>query len=639
MFKDSLIRQTTGDKKNPFRYFSKQELKELFTLEDTHSSSTQLQLQSLHSSVCRSDPELQCHISALKGINVFGVSRHDLLFSNEEHEDTLQDEETHYIEQRVQKAQELVQAESQLHSLMTDNVNQNTEPAWLRLSRQQGPYQHTAMGDGKTTPPCHNLSPPAVVDLTQSRSDEMEMSVDGGIQLKDECVIDLSPQVRENGFVGRVFKSIDEEQSLIVEEQSDDILTHSNHIIHISPLKQSDLSVALLETESTIPEVSLGSHEACVKADSDASKALLGVGLDSSTDSKAETDLSKSVVGVGSSLNPDSTTKELQEPESFQGNFNLKLEDSAELLSEDKQEDFDQEDVEISTGGEDFQLQMDDTREKIEECNFDSVKEKSLDESLLWFIKKKKPRVIYDSEEDGQEEEEAEKPVLASSPLASSFTGLGCSTPKSALYNGTNRRCSMNISIASRRSLVESLLQDMEEDMEEEEEPEMGKQPEDEGSSEGAELNHASEVTEVISLTSFVYMREVSGTYDNESLLEETEPSGETLNSEQSQCEEEQVCEEEEEGGDVKGFTDESTDVELASSEVLDQCAPSEVQNPNYVEHPEESFDSLVSSGRCCLADGRKQEALDFFLKAIDINSGDSEIQLLIIQLYRHLSQ
>ncbi|KAK2816729.1 hypothetical protein Q7C36_023000 [Tachysurus vachellii] len=634
VFKDSLIRQTTGDKKNPFRYFSKQELKELFTLEDTHSSSTQLQLQSLHSSVCRSDPELQCYISALKAMNVFGVSRHDLLFSNEEHEESLQDEETHYIEQRVQKAQELVQAESQLHSLMTDNVNQNTEPAWLRLSRQQGPYQHTAIGGGKTTPPCYNLSPPAIVDLTQSRSDEMEMSVDGGMQLKDECVIDLSPQVRENSFVGQVFKSVDEEQSLIVEEQSDDVLTHSNQIIHISPLKQSDLSVALLETESTIPKtLSLSSHEACVKADSYVSKALLGVGLDSSTDSKAETDLSKSVVGVESSLNPDSTSNELQESESFQGNFNLKLEDSAELLSEDKQEDFDQEDVEISTGGEDFQLQMDDTREKMEECNFDSVKKKSLDESPLWFIKKKKARVIYDSEEDGQEEEEAEKPALASSPLASSFTGLGCSTPKSALYNGTNRRCSMNISIASRRSLVESLLQDMEEEdeEEEEEEPEVGKQPEDEGSSEGAELNHASEV---------------SGTYDDESLLEETEPneisltsfvcvepSGETLNSEQSQCEEE------EEGDVVKGFTDESTDVELASSEVLDQCAPSEVQNPNYVEHPEESFDSLVSSGRRCLADGRKQEALDFFLKAIDINSGDSEIQLLIIQLYRHLSQ
>uniref|UniRef100_A0A7M4ET24 DNA excision repair protein ERCC-6-like n=1 Tax=Crocodylus porosus TaxID=8502 RepID=A0A7M4ET24_CROPO len=44
VFKDSLIRQTTGDTKNPFRYFTKQELRELFTLENTRISATQVQL-------------------------------------------------------------------------------------------------------------------------------------------------------------------------------------------------------------------------------------------------------------------------------------------------------------------------------------------------------------------------------------------------------------------------------------------------------------------------------------------------------------------------------------------------------------------------------------------------------------------
>ncbi|KAB5515413.1 hypothetical protein PHYPO_G00250030 [Pangasianodon hypophthalmus] len=640
VFKDSLIRQTTGDKKNPFRYFTKHELKELFTLEDTHSSSTQLQLQSLHSSVCRADPELQCHISALKGMNMFGVSRHDLLFSNEEDEETLQDEETHYIDQRVQKAQELVQAESQLHSLMIDSVNQNTEPAWLRQSRQRGPDQrgpdqHMAMGDGKTTPPCHNLSPPAVVDLTQSGSDELEMmSVDGEMQVKDERVIDLSTQVIEDRFIEQVFKSINDEQSLIIEEKSHHTPSHSNQIIHISPFKQSDPSVALLGMESKIPEalseVELDSPKACVEADSDVFNALLGVGLDSSIAPMAKSDLSKSMVGV------ESDSKELMGAESFQGNFNLQLEDSAELLSEDRQEEVDQEEAELSTGGEDFQLQMDDTRERINESNYDSMRQKSVvstsaDESLLWPRKKKKLRVIYDSEEEGHEEAEVEKPVLASSPLSGSFMGLGSSTPKSMLNNGTNRRCSMNTSTASRLSLVESLLQDMEE---EEEEPDEGEEPEDkpeeEGSSEGVVLSQVSEA---------------SGTYADESVLEEAEPSGETLNSEHmSECEEEECeeeeeeCEEDKEGDGVKGFTDESTDVELASSEVLDQCAHTEELSPNDVKHPEETFDSLVHSGKRCLAEGRKQEALDFFLKAIDINTGDTEIQLLIIQLYRHLS-
>ncbi|TUR04356.1 DNA excision repair protein ERCC-6-like [Bagarius yarrelli] len=169
--KDSLIRQTTGDKKNPFRYFTKQELKELFTLEDTHSSSTQLQLQSLHLSACRTDPELQ------------GRGEH-------------------YIE-RVYKKRRRVQAESQLQSLMTDSVNQNSEPAWLRLSRQQD----------KTPSHRHELSPPGVVDLTQSGSDELEMmSTDGGIQGKDESVIDLSTHETEDSFVERQFKSMNNEE-------------------------------------------------------------------------------------------------------------------------------------------------------------------------------------------------------------------------------------------------------------------------------------------------------------------------------------------------------------------------------------------------------------------------------------------
>uniref|UniRef100_A0A8C6YGQ6 DNA excision repair protein ERCC-6-like n=1 Tax=Naja naja TaxID=35670 RepID=A0A8C6YGQ6_NAJNA len=59
VFKDSLIRQSTGDEKNPFRYFTMQELKELFILEDTRSSATQLQLQFLHATQRKTDTELQ----------------------------------------------------------------------------------------------------------------------------------------------------------------------------------------------------------------------------------------------------------------------------------------------------------------------------------------------------------------------------------------------------------------------------------------------------------------------------------------------------------------------------------------------------------------------------------------------------
>ncbi|XP_061494030.1 DNA excision repair protein ERCC-6-like [Rhineura floridana] len=119
VFKDSLIRQSTGDKKNPYRYFTKQELRELFTLEDTRSSATQLQLQSLHATQRNSDPQLDKHIAYLHSLEMFGISDHDLMYTCETaHDEQAEDEDAYrYIEHRVQKAQELVQLESQLTDL------------------------------------------------------------------------------------------------------------------------------------------------------------------------------------------------------------------------------------------------------------------------------------------------------------------------------------------------------------------------------------------------------------------------------------------------------------------------------------------------------------------------------------------
>lgn len=116
VFKDSLIRQSTGDKKNPYRYFTKQDLKELFILQDTRTSVTQLQLQALHANQRNSDTMLDAHIAYLHTLEMFGISDHDLMYTRETaHEDLVEDEEAHrYIEQRVQQAQDLVHQESQL---------------------------------------------------------------------------------------------------------------------------------------------------------------------------------------------------------------------------------------------------------------------------------------------------------------------------------------------------------------------------------------------------------------------------------------------------------------------------------------------------------------------------------------------
>ncbi|XP_042336072.1 LOW QUALITY PROTEIN: DNA excision repair protein ERCC-6-like [Sceloporus undulatus] len=134
VFKDSLIRQSTGDKKNPFRYFTMQELRELFILEDARSSLTQLQLQSLHASQRKTDTQLDEHIAYLHSLEIFGISDHDLMYTHETvHEDEVENEEDQrYIEHRVQKAQELVQLESQLNNQLIGSMRNTTEGAWLR---------------------------------------------------------------------------------------------------------------------------------------------------------------------------------------------------------------------------------------------------------------------------------------------------------------------------------------------------------------------------------------------------------------------------------------------------------------------------------------------------------------------------
>ncbi|XP_076130489.1 DNA excision repair protein ERCC-6-like [Alosa pseudoharengus] len=139
VFKDSLIRQTTGDNKNPFRYFTKQDLKELFKLEDTRTSTTQLQLEELHSKQQSADPDLMEHIAYLYTKNMFGVSHHDLLFCVQPTEDDVEDHEAHeYIEKRVLTAENLMKVESQIQKDLKDFELQHTEPRSLQQSVRRG---------------------------------------------------------------------------------------------------------------------------------------------------------------------------------------------------------------------------------------------------------------------------------------------------------------------------------------------------------------------------------------------------------------------------------------------------------------------------------------------------------------------
>ncbi|CAH8524595.1 unnamed protein product [Heterobilharzia americana] len=93
IFKDSVIRQTTAPGQNktdldPYRYFSRQELFELFRLGDTRVSETKRQLDLLHDGSDKwCDDSINPHLNFLCGDElkhaIYGLSFHDLMFSKE----------------------------------------------------------------------------------------------------------------------------------------------------------------------------------------------------------------------------------------------------------------------------------------------------------------------------------------------------------------------------------------------------------------------------------------------------------------------------------------------------------------------------------------------------------------------------
>uniref|UniRef100_A0A0R3WBW6 DNA excision repair protein ERCC-6 n=1 Tax=Taenia asiatica TaxID=60517 RepID=A0A0R3WBW6_TAEAS len=107
VFKDSVIRQTMGraaadrpvdaDVTDPYRYFTRQELVELFRLdENAHFSATQRQLAELHSTIGRRTyPQLESHLAFLKSMTdlLFDISDHDLLFSRREDANAIEETE------------------------------------------------------------------------------------------------------------------------------------------------------------------------------------------------------------------------------------------------------------------------------------------------------------------------------------------------------------------------------------------------------------------------------------------------------------------------------------------------------------------------------------------------------------------
>ncbi|XP_012936041.1 DNA excision repair protein ERCC-6-like [Aplysia californica] len=191
VFKDSITQQTTGASANPYRYFTKMELKELFSLDDPTFSKTQQQLQEMHGSQRQSDTQLDEHIAFLHSLNIFGISDHDLMFKqttvrdDEEDDDVqemnnIEENNAQFINYRKQKAQQLIAEES------------NIPISYEERSKGVMRYPPTA---GRVPPPS-NAGVPAPSGLFTtvgtSSNNVVQVSDDDGGGDDDDDVIDIT---------------------------------------------------------------------------------------------------------------------------------------------------------------------------------------------------------------------------------------------------------------------------------------------------------------------------------------------------------------------------------------------------------------------------------------------------------------
>ncbi|XP_050166743.1 DNA excision repair protein ERCC-6-like [Myiozetetes cayanensis] len=683
VFKDSLIRQTTGDKKNPFRYFTKQELRELFTLEDTRTSVTQVQLQSLHATQRKSDTQLDEHIAYLHSLAMFGISDHDLIYTKDiAHEEQVESEEAHeYIQRRVQKAHELVQLESQLRDQRMEGIRSTCEENWQRPPGSvSGPKKLSPGLNDKN----HFISPPVAdtrekdkcIDLTE---DEEAQVLHVSSKITTLTIDDLSEQklpqdvssmetellntskAAEQGDIQESepnpefsiispSPALEKESRSLQEKQhshvhSDSLPEAGNHLSghhqHSSnesgtadnPERDAEMSVQILD-----PHTAPGTEQNDVP-EAASTSAVLSLSNDQP---EIHGGLRKSHV-LEDNLE-DTSVLSLHD----QADFNLVLEES-----EEGWQDASNGEESVEHPKESFQLQaeslcpsptkgspnksrLSETSNRGKPCPADEEEpnaslqgSEALEESSDPFTfsrRKRLNRIASDSES----EEEPEQ--IPSSPLDSLghqlLEGISASTPKcdrsraKAIFSPQLSN-SGSRSNASRRSFINRVVDEVEDIGEI-----MGTTGEGDDDTDEEQDKLVEEEAE-----------ECTG----ESAETEEEPSGETLDTGEESSHVDSEESEQSELEETESSQEESTgDPELQSGERIDyftQESSSEKGVGQNSSPAVEDYDTLVHSGKKLQDDGKLQEALDCFLQALDIKSGDPEVMLLTLNLYRQLSQ
>ncbi|NXQ19792.1 ERC6L protein, partial [Peucedramus taeniatus] len=659
VFKDSLIRQTTGDKKNPFRYFSKQELRELFTLEDTQTSATQIQLQSLHAMQRKSDRQLDEHLAYLHSLAMFGISDHDLIYTREmAHEEQVETEEAHqYIQRRVQKAHELVQLESQLRDQRMEGIRNFCEEKWQRPSGSVSRPKKLSPGLNDKN---HFVSPPVadahrkdnIIDLTE---DEEAQLLDVSSKMKTLTVGDLDEEQLAQGVSSMETEVLNTSKTA---EQSDIQESEQNPESSITP------SFPALEKESQ--NLQEKQHSQVHSDSSTKTRYDLSWHCHNSSESGmadnpgSEAELSVQVLDPHTALG----TEQNNVPEPASASAVLSLSNVAPEINAEIYKSHVLEDSLEGTSAPSFQDQVDfnlvleeseegwqdasnregsvkhpekESLHKLSAWSYKSPdkesptktwpRSKSLEESsgLFTFGRKKRlNRIASDSESEEQPEQ------VPSSPLDRTrhglLEGISASTPK---YDTTRAKAifspqlsnSGNRSNASKHSFISRLVDEVEDIGEimgttDEEDDDDGDEEQD-----GLVEDEAEECT-------------------GESAEPEEEPPGETLDSGEESSHTDSVESEQSEAEEMESSQEESTgDTELQSGEQIDYFTQESSSEKGVVQSssPAADYDTLVHSGKKLQNDGKLQEALECFLQALDIKSGDPEVMLLTLNLYRQL--
>ncbi|NXP44029.1 ERC6L protein, partial [Heliornis fulica] len=679
VFKDSLIRQTTGDKKNPFRYFSKQELRELFTLEDTRTSATQIQLQSLHATQRKTDLQLDEHIAYLHSLEMFGLSDHDLIHTRETpHEEQAESEEAHqYIQRRVQKAHELVQLESQLRDPRMEGIRnvhdeiRQRPPEWGSQPKKLSPGLNK-INDFVSSPVGDKPENDQVIDLTEDKEiqvlnvsskmksliiddlDEEKLALN--VSSMDSEPFDTSKtanqsnsqELKQNLDSNAVPLSpgphLPDEESQSLEQRecsevSSDSLTeegnglsgHHQHSSNGSAMADDPKSLRDAETSGQVldPCTALGMDKKEVP------ELALATTLPSLSNTTPEihAGLQKSPV-LEASLEEDMSVPSFQD----EVDFNLVLEDSEDGL----QGASDKERSPERSEKEGFQVKAEkfcDSPTKGSQTKSWLVGEAPEESSGIFNFHRKKclRRIVSDSEDEDdsimilQEENQSEKkPSPLNSPLHQFLEGTSTSTPKCDRILAKNifspqLTKSGNRSTASRRSLINQVVDGVEDIKEiigatDEEDDDDTDEEQDDLVEEEAE--------------------ECSG----ESAEPEEEPAGETLDTgEEESFHLDSITSEQSEADETESSQEESTgDAELHSGEQIDYFTQESVSQKEVSQSSSPAvgdYDTLVQSGKKLKDDGKLQEALNCFLQALDIKNGDPEVMLMTLHLYRQLAQ